>query len=63
MLNDNKCENFTTFERQTEICNRLLDYISEMCDECDLYLTLKDSIGMTDDEIRAAGFDIDFDED
>lgn len=47
---------FTT-ERMEILLDNALDWIGEMSSGSDLYDTLKNVIGMTDDEIQAAGFD------
>jgi len=45
-------------ERMKKLLDRALNWIGEMSTGPDLNDTLKNTIGMTDDEIAAAGFDI-----
>ena len=47
---------FTTPDRMIEIANRALDYVAEMFNGSYLYQMLSEDFGMTDEEIRAAGF-------
>jgi len=47
-----------TPERTSVLLDRALDWIGEMSRGSDLYGTLKDTIGMTDKEITAAGFEL-----
>lgn len=58
-----KTRNFASPERMTQICNKALDVISTLVDfgdsapNHDLYSWLSEEVGMTDAEIRTAGFD------
>jgi len=45
-------------ERTAEILDKALDWIGEMESRGDLYDTLKNTIGMSDEEITAAGFEL-----
>jgi hypothetical protein len=47
---------FASLERMAQLLNNALDTLAEYFDHHGLYGMLSDGIGMTDDEIIAAGF-------
>lgn len=51
-------KNHITPERMEQLLDRSLGWIKEMKSGADLYDTLKNEIGMTNEEITAAGFDL-----
>ncbi len=50
-------QNFASRERMAEICAKALDALYGLLNDYELYGWLSQNLEMTDDEIRAAGFD------